>query len=323
MMKKLVCLVVVMVLANAAQALVWSDNFDHAMDNDWNRINYQGWYEQNVLVPFGYPATYPGGPWTIGDWDGYMSMPDADTGISPTMIAHNFVDTINYGDNKWTADPVQPWYPGYEGEVFNGVLRVSSSGSGWSDTWNTGAFLFKMVEAESFAAQVQVVSTDNWWHNLGGLMARAPGDGLLDVGGKYAEVGSTGANENWVYLTYFPLYGVGNHIRNTINGASTESGIKGYPCDPYLKLVGIYGDSWTFYFYTSPDGTNWTSLPGLEGGVIRDDLPSMLEVGIFTANYTGDWIGNMDFDNFSIIPEPATVALLGLGGLALIRRKRS
>ena len=29
-----------------------------------------------------------------------------------------------------------------------------------------------------------------------------------------------------------------------------------------------------------------------------------------------------DFDDFSITPEPATIMMLGLGGLALIRRKR-
>lgn len=314
MFKKLICLVILMALASTAQALIWSDDFDHAMMDDWSRINYQGWYEQNVL---GWPS--PGTAWTIGDWDGYHSIPDATSGVSPTLTAHPFIDTFNYGDNKWSEDPVQPWYPGYEGEVFNGVLRTSNTGGAWADGGATGPFLFKMVEG-NFEVEVEVVSQDNWWHNLGGLMARVPNMMEPTADGKLSAVSNDPATENWVYLTYFPLYDVGNHVRDTVNGVSTEMGIKGYPCDPYLKLQR-FGN--TFYFKTSPDGVTWTSLPGLEAGIVRDDMPLELQVGIFGANYTGDWIGNLDFDNLSIVPEPATIALLGLGGLALLRRKRA
>ena len=327
MFKKLVCLLILMAFSGAAQALIWdgsaytleewSDDFDHAMMDDWARINYQGWYEQNVLVPNGYPNTYPGGPWTIGYWDGYQSLPDPDveTGISPTIDAENYVDTFNSGMGEDGTIPA--WMPGTEGEVANGVLRMHSSNSGWADTWNTGPFLFKMVEGD-FVAEVEVVARDYFWNNLGGLMARAPNN-QITVDGKSTAVSAPGANENWVYLTHFPVYGVGNHIRDTINGGSTEMGIKGYPCDPFLQLSRVGN---TFFFKTSTDGVTWISLPGLEAGVVRDDLPSELQVGIFQANYTGDWKGTFDFDNFSLVPEPATIALLGLGGLVLLRRRK-
>lgn len=44
---------------------------------------------------------------------------------------------------------------------------------------------------------------------------------------------------------------------------------------------------------------------------------------IFATNFGGvDAVGNYYIDNVQLTPEPTTIALLGLGGLALLRRKR-
>ena len=306
MYKKLMLVVLVLGLAGMSQAAVeFSDDFDHITypKDSWDRVNYQGWYEDNVLA---WPN--PGGDWNIGGWDGYQSLPDPDSGVSPTLVAYNHVETFNAGMGEATDPSQQSGHPGNAGGTANGVLRIVSVGSGWSDGWNTGAFLYKNVPGD-FEAYVEVVGQSHIYHNMGGLMAREPNpDGL-------------GENENWVYLSYFPEWGVGNHGRNCTDGVSPEIGLgHGFPCDPFLKLSRVGS---TFYLETSPDGVTFTSLPGLEAGVDRPDLSEELQVGIFQANYAADWIGPMDFDNFSIVPEPATIALLGLGGLALIRRKRS
>lgn len=298
-MKKLLILVLGLALASTANALVFTDNFDHAMNDNWDRVDYQAWYMQNVLA-----QPYPGGARVLGTgWDGYQSLPNTDDGISPTIQCAPYINTKPYGRGE---GPVDAWTPGYEGEVANGVLRMVSSNSGWSDAWNTGPFLYVNATGD-FVAQVEVAGWDDFWHNLGGLMARAPNPS------------GEGANENWVYLDAFPVWGVGNHMRDTVNGASSEMGITGYPVNPYLQLSRVGN---VFYFKTSPDGITWTDLPDMEGGWERTDLPATLQVGIFQANYAGDWISPMDFDNFSLdVPEPATICLLGLGALALIRKR--
>jgi hypothetical protein len=71
----------------------------------------------------------------------------------------------------------------------------------------------------------------------------------------------------------------------------------------------------------SPDGTLTTTKvsynygPGLTTG----PLESWAKVRI--VNNTGG-NGTVYYDNFGAVPEPATIALLGLGGLALLRRRK-
>jgi hypothetical protein len=339
MMKKLLILSVILSLCGASQA-IFVDNFDHVTVDatNWDRINYQGWYE-------GGPGNAAG--WSIGGWDGYQSLPDPGTGWMATMAAYNHVETFNWGQGEYSTDPLAPNYdpdkvmllPGTPGTA-NGVLRMISSGSAWdgSASGNTGPYLYKNWSGEldgDFEAIIEVVGQNHVWNNLGGLMARAPNSD--------AQI----ANENWVLMDYFPNYGVGNHLRDTRNGVSREEGRifdtypttyhwPGFPCHNWLKLKGDYGaNGWTFYFELSYDGINWTEMEGqfrsshptqpgefIKDGLRRPDLPETLQVGIFQANYAPDWIGAMDFDNFSLVPEPATICLLGLGALALIRRKR-
>ena len=271
-------LVVLLVGVHVQAEVLFSDDFDHAMADDWSRVNYQGWYEQEVLA-----TPYPGGPWTIGGWDGYQSLPD-ESGASPTLIAHNFIDAT--GNVQW-GDPNDPnapqtWRPGYEGPVLNGVLRYAGTNGAWENDRNSGAFLYKMVEGD-FVAEVQVVAYDVYWHHLGSLMARSPNPG------------AAGLDENWTQVNCFPLYEIGNRVMDTTLGVTSTAGVKGYPPDRYLRLERVGN---TFYYATSPDGETWTSLPGVEDGIVRDDMPAELQVGITHSNFTGDWLVNMDFDNF-------------------------
>jgi len=289
----LISIVSLLTISTQVQAdVIFSDDFDHAMMDDWSRINYQGWYEQNVL---GWPS--PGGPWAIGDWDGYQSLPD-DSGASPTLIAHPVINAV--GNVMW-GDPCDPnapqtWRPDYEGPVLNGILRYASTNGAWENDRNSGPFLYKMVEGD-FVATVEVVAYDVYWHHLGSIMARSPNPG------------EAGADENWTQVNCFPLYNIGNRVMDTTMGVTSTAGVKGYAPDRYLRLERVGN---TFFYYTSPDGETWASLPGtfpqghpqegqlIADGLIRDDMPAELQVGITHSNFTGDWLVNMDFDNFSI-----------------------
>ncbi len=43
---------------------------------------------------------------------------------------------------------------------------------------------------------------------------------------------------------------------------------------------------------------------------------------LFSSHLFGDFVGVVKFDNAVVVPEPASLSLLAMGGLALIRRKK-
>ena len=72
------------------------------------------------------------------------------------------------------------------------------------------------------------------------------------------------------------------------------------------------------------EATAWTAEWFVDASSVRSETFVSNPTGI---NYVGlgrDNCANVTFSNFnlSVVPEPSSAALLGLGGLALLRRRR-
>ena len=70
--------------------------------------------------------------------------------------------------------------------------------------------------------------------------------------------------------------------------------------------------NWTTHQFDTADFTRWSSGGNMSLGYVTA-LPD--EVGIFFGTELACGNGNLLVDNFGFIPEPATLVLLGLGGI--------
>ena len=163
----------------------------------------------------------------------------------------------------------------------------------------------------------------------GHIQTRGPSPGDFDIGalteildftGNYAAAGITGASVDL------------NFIQGSFDGAwirfryldATQNGWR-YP------LTNVFPNSWQTYAVNF-DPT-WSDLEARNAGWITDDdvdpgadpsvsfADTMANVYTAEVRLSGDINLLAGIDNFAVIPEPATLTLLALGGLALRKRK--
>jgi hypothetical protein len=206
-----------------------------------------------------------------------------------------------------------------------GELYIQTDGANWSGA-NTGDLLYVEWTGD-FVATVKVTDFAGTvgtpvYNNSAGILVRDPASGP----------------ENWLSVNYFPTW-TGFIAWNNVNDVRVgQLGQVGRIADvdtyaiaeahPWIQLERV-GEN--FYPRISADGVNFIALtdPAYDGipdgnqnplDINRPYLPATLQLGLYQdKTATG---GYAAFDVFSVVPEPATMSLLAIGGLALIRRRK-
>ena len=198
--------------------------------------------------------------------------------------------------------------PGFE----DGVFKANNPPDSWIDSWtsytsNMTWFKDKGQEANAHSGS-RYIQMNNWWtgsathydvylwQNVTGLTAGA--DYSFSVWGKSVTSGTTALGG--MYMVWYNTSSV------------MTSSAAGYISS--TRVDGSVGDTWTqmdFGSLTAPAGT----VAGVFFLLGEDEN---------NPNHTGTTgaVG-IYYDDAVMIPEPATIGLLGLGALVLTRRRKA
>jgi len=136
-------------------------------------------------------------------------------------------------------------------------------------------------------------------------------DGLVDLLAGWSVVDSVGIMDGVSPLSTDSTYGAIN-LRLGGIGASATGPIVDVPAGTGTGFyVGRIGDS------TGSTSADWV------GSVISGSAGSFLLASASDPRFTGKTVADMGFGGLNPVPEPGTLALLGLGGLALFLRRKS